>query len=174
VYASAVLPNGDLVVGGNFELAGGNLAFRVTRWDGTQWQPMGVGLDGVVYALLRRANGDLVLGGAFSNTATGPVTNLARWNGVTWEPLGGGTNGAVRALLETSSGDLVVGGEFTQAGGVAAARIARWDGGPWPNCRMAVWWQAAASPRSAEPCCRPSPRSMACSGAASVPIPMAP
>src|SRR5690606_20541781 len=52
VFALAELPNGDLVAGGSFTMAGGNPANRIARWDGSSWQPLDVGTDGPVHALV--------------------------------------------------------------------------------------------------------------------------
>ena len=51
VQALVVLPNGDLVAGGAFVESQGTLLRHVARWDGTQWQPFGIGTNDVVYAL---------------------------------------------------------------------------------------------------------------------------
>src|SRR4051812_22529346 len=57
VYAVAVLPNGDLVAGG--ERAGGP-----ARWNGSSWSTLpGGGVDSAVNALVALPNGDLVAGG---------------------------------------------------------------------------------------------------------------
>src|ERR1041384_6275755 len=39
VNALAVLPNGDLVAGGQFTSAGGVAASNVARWNGSSWSP---------------------------------------------------------------------------------------------------------------------------------------
>lgn len=46
VSALAVLPNGDLVAGGEFDIAGGVSANKIARWDGTAWYGMGIVQDG--------------------------------------------------------------------------------------------------------------------------------
>ena len=129
VSALTVLPNGDLVAGGQFITAGGVSVSNVARWDGTNWSPLG-GLNGTVRALTLLPNGDLVAGGTF--TWSGSIVNyIARWNGSTWLALGAGMNNAVRALTTMPNGDLVAGGAFTSAGGVSANYIARWNGTSW-------------------------------------------
>jgi trimeric autotransporter adhesin len=132
VFALAVLPNGDLIAGGDFLTAGGVLVNRIARWDGVSWSPLGAGCSARVVALAVLPNGDLVAGGSFS-TAGGITTNgVARWNGAAWAGLTGGIPFAnVNSLHVLANGDLVVGGFFTTAGGVAANNIARWDGSAW-------------------------------------------
>jgi trimeric autotransporter adhesin len=135
VSALSILPNGDIVAGGNFTTAGGVSAHRIARWDGTSWFPLGAGMDiffgSVVSSLLVLTSGDLIAGGNFSKAGDVPAKNIARWNGASWSALGGGTNGTVHALAELSNGDLIAGGSFGQAGGKLVNFIARWNGNSW-------------------------------------------
>ena len=135
VRALLALPNGDLVAGGNFTLAGSSPVGCVARWDGAAWSSLGLGMNGVVHALVSLPNGDLVAGGSFTTADGLSVGGIARWNGATWSPLGtgagGSTSASVNALAVLANGDLVAGGNFTTMGGVAANRIARWDGSSW-------------------------------------------
>lgn len=124
------LPNGDLIAGGGFASAGGNMD-HIARWDGTQWGPFRPGMGGAVLASAELANGDFVLGGEFTSVE-GVAANyvVRRVNGV-WQPLGSGANAAVEAVLEMPNGDLLVGGRFSMIGGVTANHIACWDGAAW-------------------------------------------
>ena len=70
--------NGELIAGGFFDTAGGTPAERIARWDGTQWSPLGSGMNGGVEALTEY-NGELIAGGGFT-TAGGQVSAYwARW-----------------------------------------------------------------------------------------------
>lgn len=143
VLSLALLPNGDLLAGGEFSLATGGPADGLARWNGSTWAPLGSGIGGatgnnppVVVAMLPRANGELIAAGAFS-VANGSVGNsIARWNGSTWAPLGsglllGGFEASVVGLLELPNGDLLVAGYFDTAGGAPASALARWNGSSW-------------------------------------------
>lgn len=81
VYSLAVLPNGELVAGGIFTMAGGVTCNNIARWDGSVWQPLGAGLTGnapYVFALTV-SNDELIAGGSFA-AADGHVSAyLARW-----------------------------------------------------------------------------------------------
>lgn len=128
VHSLAVLPNGELVAGGEFETAAGVAVGRVARWTGVAWAPLGAGLGGpsgsqTVVALAALPNGDLIAGGGL------PV--LARWNGSTWSSFGNPQSGGVTALRTLTNGDLVVGGMFDVVGGVAVNGVAKWSGGTW-------------------------------------------
>jgi hypothetical protein len=131
VYALAELPNGDLVAGGEFTIAGGVPANRIARWNGSSWSPFGSGMDSTVGSLAVLPNGDLVAGGSFTTAGDVTANRIARWNGSSWASLGSGMSSVVRALAVLPNGDLVAGGFFTTAGGVSANRIARWDGASW-------------------------------------------
>jgi hypothetical protein len=133
VHALTVLPNGDLVVGGNFTSAGGVVVNRIARWNGAVWAPLGTGMNQSVSALAVLPNGDLVAGGAFTTAGGVSVNRVARWDGEVWSPLGSGTgqNGFVFDLEVLPNGDLVAGGTFTAAGGVNANYVARWNGAAW-------------------------------------------
>lgn len=70
VSAMAVLPNGRLVAGGNFDTAGGTSASRIAQWDGSSWSALGSGIAGyigTIAALTVRPSGELVAGGHFSS-----------------------------------------------------------------------------------------------------------
>ncbi|MFN9275179.1 MAG: hypothetical protein ACK6D2_05535, partial [Planctomycetota bacterium] len=95
VRAFARLPNGDLVAGGAFTIAGGNPASRIARWDGSAWWPLGAGVTGssgpptvtTVECMLVLPNGDLVVGGNFTTPSGVPANSIARWNGATWSAM---------------------------------------------------------------------------------------
>ena len=131
---SLTMFNGNLYAGGNFGSAGGDPlapqdAPYIARFDGTQWYPVGAGMndkltDMVVY------NNQLIVSGYFT-TAGGTAANyIAGWDGTQWHTLGSGTDGKVTALA-VHNGYLYAGGSFAHAGGIAAANIARWDGHSW-------------------------------------------
>lgn len=150
-YAMVVMPNGDLVVGGEFVAAGSVGAGRLARWDGANWHAIGGGVAGSqsrVLALASTRNGQLLVGGIFSSagaaSASVPANNIVRWDGVAWNALGSGISGPVLALAELPDGDVLVGGQFIVAGGVSANRVARWDGASWSGVDNGV--DGAGSP----------------------------
>ena len=96
----SVVWNGNLVVAGNFGVAGVSDVGGVALWDGSQWSAMGGGLEYSVGALAVW-NGDLYAGGNFGESGGVTLNGLARWNGTSWEDVGGGVGGGVMALLAT-------------------------------------------------------------------------
>lgn len=133
----------DLIVGGNFVTAANsdNQAITVNsiaRWDGIEWSPLDLGINGNVSALAVAGN-EVYAGGQFTTAGGALVNNVARWDGDSWSALGLGVgNGSVATVnaLAVSGGVAYVGGYFTtvtNSGGdtVAANNIAKWDGSNW-------------------------------------------
>ena len=137
VDAVAVMPNGDLVVAGLFDFAGGAPIADLARWDGTAWHaipgvpPYSLGFGRAV--LLVTANGDLLLTGVtfWPSSPSGAGIGMARWDGATWHPVGEGFSIPPSSVLELPDGDLVAGGFFTSAGSQPLDGIARWNGSAW-------------------------------------------
>ncbi|MEX2219510.1 MAG: COX15/CtaA family protein [Phycisphaerales bacterium] len=135
VHAIALLPSGDLVVGGDFTTAGSIEAENVARWDGGTWHSMGQdlgpfqgpGLDDAVWALAVLPNGQVIAGGDFGNGTGQSPPFIARFSGSSWQSMGPGVNSTVYSLAAAPNGDLIAGGEFTSPG----AHIARWNGSSW-------------------------------------------
>jgi hypothetical protein len=86
-----------LMVGGNFEGAGGALANNVAKWDGTSWSALDRGANGPVLSFAEFDDGSgavLVAGGSFSSAGSGK--GVAQWDGASWSGFGSGLNQDVR------------------------------------------------------------------------------
>lgn len=132
----AILPNNDLVAGGNFQRVGDSLIVNgVARWDGQAWHPLDTGFASVTFvnALAVLPNGDLVATGGNMRINNVEIKGIARWNGTSWAQMGAGLGGnaAGYALAVLPNGDLVVGGNFNAVDNVLANNIARYDGETW-------------------------------------------
>jgi len=139
VYALAVVDN-EVVVGGNFTLAGGVSANHVARFN-TQtntWSSLGTGssngVNSTVNALAVVGN-EVFVGGTFTSAGGVSANRVARFNTQTntWSSLGTGSSngvgvGSVYALAVVGN-EVFVGGLFTSAGGVSANYVARWNSG---------------------------------------------
>ena len=139
-----------LCAGGGFIAPGdgSHRAYRVARWDGSSWSPLGAGMTTpggtqcVVLALARLDEdgfGEALFAAGTFTSADGEVVNhVARWDGTRWSPLGSGITlpnwtGKVNALAvgdvdADGAFDLYLGGYFIGAGDVAAENIAEWRG----------------------------------------------
>jgi len=131
VYAAVVDPGGNLYIGGDFTIAGTVRASKIARWNGTNWSPLGSGMDQSVNALAWW-NGQLYAGGNFTVAGGTPVNHIATWNGSTWSALGLGITGGGPVVYALAAGSvLYAGGDFTTAGGNPAQCMAQWNGGTW-------------------------------------------
>ena len=120
VGAMALLPNGDVVAGGQFNIAGGVPATNVARWNGTAWSAIGAGVPTtVVKAVAVDVAANIFVG---TTSSAGPQ----RWNGTSWSSLGLPSIN-VNALAIGPTGALVAAGSFSQPG----SNVASWNGGAW-------------------------------------------
>ena len=128
--AMAVLPNGDLVVGGTFTVAGGIAANRIARWNGVAWSALEGGVNGTVNDLGVMSNGDLIAVGSFSSAGGVPVTGVARWNGVSWSRFGDllPTGAFISSVAILPNDDVVIAGDFFSP---TYSGLAYGSGGAW-------------------------------------------
>lgn len=134
---------GELIVGGQFSIAGDLPVKNVARWDGNSWSGVGEGLDGtpsvtgeiIRVMKLAEINGSVYAGGNFQRSGATAIRGIARFDGSQWQPLGSGLAGvpyhAYAYAMTEYRGELIVAGAFGTAGGVVANDIARWDGQMW-------------------------------------------
>jgi hypothetical protein len=135
VYAIALVKD-DVYIAGGFYYAGGRLVNHIARWDGSQWHPVGSGLNGGGAGALTVSGGNLYVGGGFDQ-AGGIQANKIAMRGCFkaacttpgWSALATGMNDGVLALA-ASGGDVYVGGDFTTAGGLPSERFGIWHATP--------------------------------------------
>lgn len=125
----------NVYVGGRFRTIGPTAANNVAVWNGTSWNALGSGTNGLVSAIAISGS-NVYVGGQFTSAGGVSVNNIALWNGSSWSTLGtgltgGGVFGTFVFAIEVVGTDVFVGGNFTNAGGVPASRIARWNGSSW-------------------------------------------
>ncbi len=137
----------SLYAGGKFGFAGGTVAKRVARWDGSEWHGFETqkGLTGPAYAACVYDDGSgekIYVGGDFFGAGDHVCNGIAAWNGEAWEGVGSGvqqqsgSSGQVTSLAVFDSGSgpaLYAGGLFSVAGGGPCFNIARWDGAFWSS-----------------------------------------
>lgn len=158
VHAAAVLPDGDVIVGGAFTTAGGVEANCVARYSPRTgvWSALGSGTDWPVNAIAVMPDGDVLVGGGFNSIGGVAANGVARYNPRTgvWSALGTGLSGncgfTASSIVVLPDGDVLVGGSFTAAGGVEARGIARyrpssgvWSALPGPASRYFVAYVSA-------------------------------
>ena len=135
VFAIVHDPSGSdesVILGGTFSHATGRPVAHIARRHAGAFEPLGEGINGHVYALLRLPGGDLVAAGLFDHAGDVAARSIARWDGVNWHPLGAGLDGTVNDLALLPDGRLVAGGTFPSSGGMPLGRgLAVWDGATW-------------------------------------------
>lgn len=138
VYKIIEAPNGDVIFGGAFVNAGGNVSadyiFKVESDTPDYVETLISGLNGHVHDLAFTANGDLVIAGAF--TSTSGVTSkkrIIRWDGMSTFALGTGIDDNVvySIAIDPQTGDIYAGGTFDNVSAVSMPAIARFNGTSW-------------------------------------------
>ena len=134
VYATAVQPDGRILIGGNFTTVNTTGRNRLARLypNGLldpSFMAAGNGISGVVNCLLVQADGRIVIGGDFTSVHSTMRYRVARLN------VDGSVDGtfnssnavpaAVNAVGVQSDGKVVVGGIFTMIAGVPRNYVAR-------------------------------------------------
>lgn len=133
--------NGDLVIVGALDFAGGVEAINIARWNGAVWSPVGSGSDPIGGFLeLRQAalavasyNGLLYVGADFTKTVNKKASAIAVWDGQRWRPVDQGLDfddgflgGPNVRDLEACGGSLLIGGNFDEANNEITDNVARY------------------------------------------------
>ena len=121
---SLAVRDGEVFVGGDFEIAGTISATNVARWDGANWSSVGGGGPGPARALTV-SEGRVFAGGDFG---------VASWVGSDWElNVGNLSQNGYVWVLASSGSELFAGGAFSSIEGVPATGIAKWNGSHWSS-----------------------------------------
>jgi hypothetical protein len=137
VFATAVDGSGNLYIGGGFAVAGGVVANRIAKWNGSSWSALGSGMGGLpgryTYVNALAVSGsDLYAAGQFTTAGGSAATNIAKWDGSSWSALGSGILGAINvSALAASGSDLYAAASFPAVGGSAGYSILKWNGSSW-------------------------------------------
>lgn len=121
-----------------------NMAY-IAKYDGSNWTPLGTGLNEYVRAI-HEYNGDLIAGGYFTNAGGVPANKIAKWNGTSWSAMGlgfdaSGVDEYVKAAT-VWNGIFFAGGAYTQAEGNPMDHIAQWYEAP---TAAPIAWMTASS-----------------------------
>lgn len=136
VWATAVQPDGKILIGGNFSMVGTTPCTNLARLEAdgsvdSSFNP-GVSPDGAVFAILVQPDGKILIGGAFDYVAGHARSHVARLEAdgavedlATFDPGSGANDGEVYCLGLQADGKILVGGAFTQFDGQVRKGIAR-------------------------------------------------
>lgn len=130
VHALAALPDGGVVIGGEFTVVDGFARNGIARLngDGSVDVTFNPAIDDFVFALAVQPDGRILIGGEFRSVNGIARSRVARLhtNGsldTTFDP-GSGFNDSVRAVLALPGGRVLVGGGFSRIDGQALSGIA--------------------------------------------------
>lgn len=132
---------------GNITTAGTRQVSNVASWQGSDWRPLGNGINASVTSLTKwdsdgpgPLKADLVAAGGFTIASGKTVNRIARFDGVEWHPLATGLNGSVWEVTTWDpdgggplNDEVVAVGDFLMAGSTTVNRVARFDGIQWQS-----------------------------------------
>ncbi len=140
--AAAVMPNGDVIVAGEFNQIGGVPgggplvnASSIARWDGTQWNALGSGIQANqgfgAFDMAVTPTGELVVVGAQLGAGGVASRYVTKWTGTQWVAMNNGLNidtslSLARTVAVNANGEVFMGGLLAGMG-----NIVRWDGTQW-------------------------------------------
>ncbi len=123
-----------LYAGGNFwQYSNGVSVNYIAQWTGTQWDSLGAGVLGIVFAI-SKFNGEIYVGGNFFSAGNVNSKSIARWNGSIWQSFGNVNNNPSFSTvlnLNVINNELYVLGNFDSIGNLLANGIAKFDGQNW-------------------------------------------
>ena len=131
---SMVVWNGELYVAGAFKLAGSVHCNNIAKWNGTQWDSVGGGVDsnGMIMSLaIDSINNILYATGYFESAGGNPAHCVAKWDGNNWTALGippQWSNGF--SAIGLFKGEVYVAGAAPNNSPMDSTLI-RWDGTKW-------------------------------------------
>jgi hypothetical protein len=136
----AVVPNGDLYVGGQFDSSvGGTMLHSLARWNGTSWVDMGGGIEENGYISgMTIYDRKLLVVGNFDEIGGQPAGSVALWDGTAWDTFGGGLpprfsggSAPTATAVAAKANGFFIGGTFSEIGSLSVNYIAWWDGQDW-------------------------------------------
>lgn len=129
ILKSALVHEGNLLVGGSFTSIDGVAANGIARWNGSGWESLGSGSSGIMESMVSW-DGKVWVGGTINSVGGMQVDCIGTWDGSAWDSVGRGFSGSIKAFGEYAD-ELIAGGDFRQAGHVRARGIAAWNGTSW-------------------------------------------
>jgi len=134
VFASVVwdmtLVDGQLIVAGQFDTAGGVPANSIAAWNGTTWSSLGQpALQDLAILSVEGYNGRVAASRSYV-VDNFNVNDVAWRNLGVWSVLGDPFNGNVRDMT-IYNGLLVAGGQYETIGALTVNHVATWNGSAW-------------------------------------------
>ena len=127
----------SLYITGQFSIAGVPGSSNIARWDGSDWQPVGGGLNGNYSNAIKVFDGDLIAAGYFADAGgVAGTEKLARWDGTSWHSMDAQSASFLNSMWDLEVFDdgitgeqLYIAGNYVALNGQAGLdHIAKWDG----------------------------------------------
>ena len=145
VFATAVQPDGKILIGGGFNDVLGQTRNNIARLhtDGTLDFAFNPNANDKVWAIAVQADGKILAGGDFTNIGGQPRNFIARLDAATGlaDSFNPNSNGEVVSITVQADGKILAGGAFVIIGGQARNYIARLD----PATGLADSWNPNAN-----------------------------
>jgi len=129
VYATAVQPDGKIIIGGSFSSVLGQPRSNIARLnaDGTLDAGFNPNANGIVMCVAVQADGGILLGGFFSTVSAIERNYIARVGstGGLDTSFNANANGVVYSVAVQADGRILLGGDFTNLHGGVCHRIGR-------------------------------------------------
>jgi uncharacterized delta-60 repeat protein len=158
VLATAVQPDGKVIIGGLFTTVGGAAHANLARLHaaGSVDASFTASNDGTVNSVTVQADGKIVLGGGFTTFNDTERYCIARLNAngnldATFDP-GTGANNTVYSVAAQANGKLILAGQFTTFSGTERNGVARLANDPAPqtvgvpDATQALWSRGGSAP----------------------------
>jgi hypothetical protein len=130
-----VLPNGDLIVAGQFSIAGTVQANGLARWNGTEWFPLNFGPGATIRAFGVGAAGESLLIRTWDLAPWPQPIEVLKWTDGQWSTVATATVEFINplAIAALPDGEPVAGGSWNYVSGSqpSSQNIARFDGTAW-------------------------------------------
>jgi uncharacterized delta-60 repeat protein len=131
VLATAVQPDGKILIGGNFTTVLGMTRNNIARLntDGTLDTAFNPNANDLVYSIAVQADGKILAGGRFTTIGGQTRSRIARLDATTGlaDSFDPNANAEVDAIAVQADGKILAGGFFTSIGGQTRNHIARLD-----------------------------------------------
>ncbi|RMH34509.1 MAG: hypothetical protein D6687_03815, partial [Acidobacteria bacterium] len=121
VFAIAIEPDGQILIGGSFTSVGGQTRNRIARLnpDGSLDTSFNPNANGTVFAIALEPDGQILIGGSFTSVGGQTRNRIARLNpdGSLDTSFNPDANNTVSAIAIEPDGQILIGGSFTSVGG---------------------------------------------------------
>jgi len=126
--------HGNLIAGGEFTYGGNTHANNIASWNGTKWDSLGSGVNGVVNALAVDTVKDLLyVGGGFTQAGGLPAEYYAVWNGSVWTALPSAplAKAPYANSMKYFDGKIFIGTLAWYGDALKDTNLLYWDGNKW-------------------------------------------